>query len=263
MKAKIIIFALAVTSLFVSCNEYFDNLEPLGKRVETLENSVLKIDNSLNSLEFLIQAVEKHGYITRIEDNDDGSCTIYMKGFFDNSNELTERAIVLRGGLDGADGLNGHDGLDGISLLGVAVDPNGVAYWTILVDGKPEPLRDEDGNIIPVRGPSGKDGMNGQDGVDGENGKDAPDVVLPMVRINPDTGKWEISSDGGKTWDPTEWDAVGKDGKKGQKGDKGDPGKEDPIVQNVEVTDTEVIFYVFVAELNTTVRVSVPREGYA
>jgi hypothetical protein len=276
MKARFLFLALALTSLLASCNEYFDDLEPLGKRVEALEDSVLKMDNSLNSLEFLIQAIEKQGYITRIEDNDDGSFTIYMKGYFDGTNKLTERTITLKDGLKGADGRNGLDGLGAEALLGVAVSPNGVAYW--IFNG--EPLLDEDGNIVPVRGPDGKDGLDGKNGVDGKNGQDGRDgqdgkngldgkngkdaspvygeVVLPMVRINPNDRTWEISNDGGESWIHTGVSADGVDGKKG--GD-GTNGKEDPVVKGVEVRDTEVIFYVYVSQLGNIVQVSVPRDG--
>ena len=38
---------------------------------------------------------------------------------------------------------------------------------------------------------------------------------MPLLRINPETLVWEISTDNGTTWQPTGTSAQGKDGKDG------------------------------------------------
>ena len=281
MKARLLIFALAVTGLLVSCNEYYEDMESIGKRVKVLEDSVLTIDNNLSSLEFLIQTIENNGVIKDIKENNDGSYTIYVKK--GDSEELIE--WNLKDGLNGADGLDGLDGQECDALLGVAVDDNGRAYW--IFNG--EPLLDEDGNVIPVRGPDGKDGADGKDGVDGKdgldgkdgvNGKDgrdgedgrdgvdgkdasptSGDVVLPLVRISDgDNPTWLISTDGGQSWTDTNWPANGKDGKDGKDGKNGTDGSEDPIVKGIDVRTNEVIFYVYVPQSGNIIQIAVPRE---
>ena len=49
-------------------------------------------------------------------------------------------------------------------------------------------------------------------GVDGEDGKPGADAVAPQVRINPDTRMWEISVDGGRSWESTGVVAEGQGG---------------------------------------------------
>jgi hypothetical protein len=247
MKAKIIFFALAVTGLFASCNEYYDDLAPLGQRVETLEDSIGNLDSKLQKLQTIIKVIQTHGYITRIEDNDDGSSTLYMMGDFDGSGNLTEKTILLENGHDGADGRNGADGQDGADgkngkeleeLLKAKEGDDGILYW--IFNG--QPLLDENGNPIPVAGPEGKKGEQGDKGDKGES-KDSTNTIMPLVRIGPN-GTWEISTNGGKTWDDTHVKAKGEKGDKGDKGDEGDPA---PVDMSFKMSDdgTHVIFYVY------------------
>ena len=49
-------------------------------------------------------------------------------------------------------------------------------------------------------GAPGANGTNGKDGADGEDGADGKDGVTPQIRINSETGKWEVSYDKGATW---------------------------------------------------------------
>ena len=51
-----------------------------------------------------------------------------------------------------------------------------------------------------------------------------PRMVKVAVRINPETIIWEISYDGGNTWESTGTYAKGKDGEDGSVGPKGTDG---------------------------------------
>lgn len=73
------------------------------------------------------------------------------------------------------------NGEDGMTLPSITVkEEDGVWYWAYEnPDGSTDFITDDDGNKLPVSGNA------------------------PQVRINPDNGNWEISNDGGKTWEDT------------------------------------------------------------
>lgn len=75
---------------------------------------------------------------------------------------------------------NGKDGTDA-RQISVKQDDDGIYYWTI----GGEWLTDANGNNIKAEGSDGKD------------------AVAPQVRINAQTGMWEISTDSGETWEST------------------------------------------------------------
>ena len=82
---------------------------------------------------------------------------------------------------------NGKDGMTPPSIT--VVEEGGTYYWAYEnADGTTEFIRDGDGNKIPVTGEA------------------------PQVRINEETGNWEISTDGGQTWEDTGVKAEGSDG---------------------------------------------------
>ena len=84
---------------------------------------------------------------------------------------------------------NGQDGEDGLTPPSITVvEEDGTYYWAYEnADGTTDFILDDDGNKIPVSGEA------------------------PRVRINED-GYWEISSDGGKTWENTNVKAEGGSG---------------------------------------------------
>ena len=103
---------------------------------------------------------------------------------------------VIAEGKDGIDGTNGTNGTNGINgttpQISIKKDTDGNYYWTldgewILVDG------------VKVR-------ANGFDGGSGSNG------IAPQIRINLDTYEWEVSIDGGLTWESTGVKAQGVNG---------------------------------------------------
>ena len=84
---------------------------------------------------------------------------------------------------------NGRDGEDGLTPPSITVvEEDGKYYWAYEdADGTTDFILDDEGNRIPVTGEA------------------------PRVRIN-DEGYWEISTDGGKTWENTGVKAEGGDG---------------------------------------------------
>ena len=274
MKARTILLGLALSGLFISCNEYYDDLEGLGKRVVKLEESTLQIDNSLKNLELLTQAASRHGYITKVDNNADGSCTIHLRGPFGAGGELTDSVVTFT---SGEIGRSGRDGQAAVALLDVTEGADGLYYWTF----NGTFLLDADGNPIPVRGADGKDGKDGKDGEDGDDGADgldasplSGDVVLPMVRISDDDRTWEISLDGGLTWQDTNVKADGengkdgkdgkdgvdgKDGENGKNGENGKSGQSDSVIIDIIETPTEVIFVVHVSPSGAIQSLVVPK----
>ena len=79
---------------------------------------------------------------------------------------------------------NGEDGMTPPSTT--VKEEDGVWYWAYEnPDGSTDFITDDDGNKLPVSGNA------------------------PQVRINPDNGNWEISNDGGKTWEDTGMPSTG------------------------------------------------------
>lgn len=159
----------------------------------------------------------------------------------------------------------------------VSRDEDGIYYWT--VDG--EFLTDKEGEKIPVTGPKGPKGDAGAN------------AITPMVRINSTTKVWEVSIDGGDTWeemkdangDFIQADGVqGPQGEKGEPGDKGEPGEKgetgakgyrgltgttgakgergDAMFKSIDYTSNpNVVFFTLTAKDNTgaNVVIAVPR----
>ena len=178
---KILLSALMLTGIMAtSCTDYQDEINALDSRVTKLENLANEINTNLKALQDLAKAIEDGDYITNITKTTDG----YVINFKKN-----EPVYII----------DGKDGKDAQAPdISIAQDPTtGEWYWVLngdwlLVDGQ-------------------KIRANGKDGKDGK------DAIAPQVRINPDTGLWELSTDGGYTWIPTGTPAIakGKDGKDG------------------------------------------------
>lgn len=240
IRKHIIPVLLALTSCLItaSCDDYnyTDQLQSLGKRVEALENWVANYNADLNALQILIKNVEARGFITKITENSDGTYTI----FFNNEDTMT-----IRNGRQGKDGRDGRDGQELDFLISVKKDTDGIWYWTL----NGEWMLDGDGNKLRATAIDGKDGSNGQDGRDGTVNPQDP-VIIPQVRINQETRHWEISIDGGTTWEDTGIAADGKDGKDGRDGKDGTDGKDgkdgpdDIFINIIESEDGSSITFV-------------------
>lgn len=203
MKSSLILIALLLLAgvWLMSCDkhDYADDLQQIGSRVETLEQKILEANNALETLGEIITVIQQQGFVTKVTQNADGTTAITFS---------TGKTFTLRSGRQGVDG---RDGREATLKLSVAQDPNdGQWYWTL------------DGEWILTAGgqrmrAGASDGRNGQDG------KSASEAgaTVPQVRINVTTRHWEISDDGGNTWQDTDVLADGKDGNNGANGQDG------------------------------------------
>ena len=141
--------------------------------------------------------------------------TLLWEISYDGGNTWMPTGVVAKGE-------DGNDGKDAAAPeIGVKQDTDGNYYWTINGNFIETPQHEK------VRA-NGKDGINGQDGQDGR-------AVAPQVRINDQTLVWEISVDGGNTWQSTGTYARGDNGKDGQNGLNGQNGKNgDVVIESVE-----------------------------
>ena len=182
-------------------------------------------------MQSLVAALEDKDYVTAVTPLEDG--TGYVISFLKSGN------VTIKHGERGEQGEKGEDGTT--PVISVKQDSDGKYYWT--VNG--EWLLNS-GNKIPVtgeKGDKGDKGDNGTAGTDGQTphigdngnwwigttdtgvkaqGDKGADAIAPQVRINADTNEWEISTDGGKTWNSTGVKATGDKGNTGAQGEKGD-----------------------------------------
>lgn len=239
MMFRVALFTLVTATSVItmsSCGDDYDDssirqeISDLDQRVSDLEKWQTTVNSEISSLQSLITSLQSNDYIKSVSTlTENGEETGYSITF------ASGKTITIKNGKDGADGADGTDGTDGndgekgdkgdkgdtgdkgdkgdtgdagedghTPVIGVKLI-DGVYYWT--VDG--ELLLDDNGQKMPVTGKDGADGEDGKDGTNGTNGKDA---VAPQVRINTTTNIWEISKDGGKTWESTGIKATGNDG---------------------------------------------------
>ena len=181
-----IIFALfAMLAFTTSCMEMEDagdneseldsRLTALEERVSALEILCFEMNNNINSLKGIINAIETRDYITAITPVIIAGVTKgYTITFAKND------PIIIYHGKDGTDG---HT-----PVIGVKQDNDGFWYWTI--DG--DWLFDSNGQKVKA---IGIDGQEGQAGHDGENGKNG---FTPQLKI--EDGYWFVSTDDGISW---------------------------------------------------------------
>ena len=170
------LFRTVLTALIAaamgSCSMYDDTelrdrLDDLDGKLASLEEVVNGINSDIDALQRIIEALEAEVTIDKVETGEDG----YVIYFSDGT------SARISDGTDGADA----------PVISVAQDEtDGLWYWTLA------------GNWLIVDGQRIK-----AQGIDGEDGKPGTDAVAPQVRINPDSKEWEISVDGGKSWEST------------------------------------------------------------
>lgn len=179
----VIMVAFAMTG----CRPWEERVENLENRVTALEDAVKKTNNNITALQTIVNALQNNVYVLSVETTNNG----YIINFSDG----TSATIT-----NGKDGANGKDGVNA-PVVSVKQDTDGNYYWTL------------DGEWLIVDGQRVR--ANGIDGINGTNGQNGQDAIAPQVRINEDTKEWEISVDGGMTWEPTGVIAEGKDGENG------------------------------------------------
>lgn len=170
-----IVCAFAALAVVYSCYDDTDvrnSIEDLSGRVEDLEEFRSQVEDEIASLNDIISKLQNQVTVDNVIPNGNGSYTI-------NFSDGTSVTI--------SDGEDGEDGKTPPSIT--VLEDNGVYYWAyVKADGTTEFIRDDDGNRIPVS------------------------AEAPQVRINPTTGNWEISTDGGLTWQDTGMPSTGGSG---------------------------------------------------
>ena len=204
MKKLIFIAAIVMAALFSSCSQKYDDtalrgeLTQLSERVAALEKLCGKLNENIESLQTIVNALQNNDYVKSITPIVENGVEVGYEIEFTKSGK-----VEIYHGENGADA--------SAPVIGVR-QHEGVYYWTL--DG--EWLLDENGNKIKAEGVDGQNGQNGQNGQDGTNGSDGQDGVTPQLKI--EEGYWYVSYDGGQTW--TKLDkAVGEDGVDGADGD--------------------------------------------
>jgi len=170
-----------------SCTDYQDEVNALNKRVTTLEELVSRTNQSIRSVEFLLNAVSDGWIITGIVEvlpKDDPKGVGYYTVTFGRLDPLTGKLSEKAEDKKAITIYNGQNGKDASTpKIEVRKGDDGRYYWYI--DGMP--LLGPDG--LPVAA-NGKDGKDGKDGVS----------TAPIIDID-DDGYWIVSYDSGVTWE--------------------------------------------------------------
>ena len=253
----------------------FTQLEQLLGSLELLSSYA---NLEIGSIKGLVDALTNKLSVVSYKELDDKSG--YELTMSDGSKIVLKHGTDGAAGKDGKDGADGNDGVDGVTPeISVKLHDDGLLYWTL----NGEFLLDAEGNMIPAQPEDGKDGVDGKDGADGaqgtpgKDGKDgadgaqgatgAPgkDGITPLLRVNSNL-YWEMSLDGGKTWQlvrdannnpisaqgpqgiqgPAGQQGTagtqGAQGPTGPAGEKGDPGKNGDA--NLTITETDTAFII-------------------
>ncbi len=169
--------SIAILAAFSSCQyddtEIRNGIDDLNGRVEALEAFQEEIQAEIDALNDIVNNMQAQLTVNGIFEIEDG------EGWVINFSDGTK--VILMNGDDGKDGQDGQDGKDGKTPPTIIiVEDGGTYYWAYeMADGSIQFVRDGNGNRVPVQGEA------------------------PQVRINPTTGNWEISVDGGLTWEDT------------------------------------------------------------
>lgn len=210
-QSAVIIFMAAMVN---SCSMYDDTdlrnqLENFDDRLSKLEKTVDEINSDIDALQQIVTALQENVTIDKVETNADG----YVIHFSDGTTAKIS---------------NGKDGANAPVISVRQDEEDGFWYWTI------------DGEWLIVDGQRIK-----AQGTDGNDGKDA---VAPQIRINPDTKMWEISTDGGNSWESTGVIAEGQDGAPGS--------TSGGLITDVDYTSDS---YNVIFTLNDGTKISVPK----
>jgi len=163
------------------------SVDDLSGRVAVLEAASKQVQSDVAALQTLTQKMYEQVSVSSVLTNGDGSYTIA----FTDGTKVTI-----------------SNGTDGITPPRLSVaEEDGIYYWVLIdADGGRSYLCDEKGQRIQANGREGR---------------------TPQVRINAQSGEWEISTDG-TTWTSTGVKAQGEDG--------------DAYFSNVEIEGDYVVF---------------------
>lgn len=154
---------LAAAGCSYDDSDLWEAVDDIGGRVDALEQAAGRLNSEIVALNAIVEAMSRNLFITSVDQTEQG-CRIT---FSDGSTAFIS---------------NGRDGADA-PVVSVAEGDDGNLYWTL------------NGEWLLANGERVR-----ANGLDGRPGSDA---VAPQVRINPQSGEWEISTDGGETWSTT------------------------------------------------------------
>ena len=207
--------AMVVLSAMVGCS-YDDTalwreMEQVKDRVTSLEEAVIKTNEDIVALQTIVDALQKNLYVVSVTPTIEGYTILFSDSTY----------VTISNGKDGVNGTNAP-------IISVREDEDGNYYWTI------------DGEWLLVNGERIR--ANGVDGENGANGTKGEDAIAPQVRINETTKEWEISTDGGITWQSTGVVAEGKDGANGSNGENGSNGANgDSLFKSVDTSNANYV----------------------
>ena len=160
---SIVLLGFAASSCYDD-SAIWESMDELNEKFKTLEEACNEMNQNLESLNTLVQAMTQGDYIVEVTPLVKQGVEIGYQIVFKEHGTITI--------------YHGEDGLDSgtVPEFGVKKDTDGVYYWTI--NGKW--LLDDEGNKLPVSSPEGVPG------------------VTPELKV--ENGKWYVSYDAGKTW---------------------------------------------------------------
>ncbi len=156
--------------LLGSCGDDFDDtnlknqIANLEDRVKTLEETIATLNQDIAGVQTLVNAMQENVYVSKIVEGENG-----YEVFFTNGEKITL-----------SDGKAGENGADGATVT-VLTGDDGELYWAVTVNGQTDFIL-VDGEKLPVKGEKG-------------------DSPLMRVVMEGEVGYWEVSYDGGKTWE--------------------------------------------------------------
>jgi outer membrane murein-binding lipoprotein Lpp len=164
------IFTIICTALLLAglsrCAKFDDSdlwnsVSNLEEKVAALENRIHQMNQEMNVLQTLVNALHEGKVITGVATDAAGSTFTFSDG---------TTLPVLHG-------TNGNDGAPGAAapVIGVGAD-GGVYYWTITIDGETTWLTGAQGERLPVTGAAGVDGVDG---------------TTPVIGVD-DEGYWTV-----------------------------------------------------------------------
>lgn len=156
--------------LLTACGDDFDDSEiknqlaGLEDRVKVLEETVASLNQDIAGVQTLVEAMQNNVYVSKIVDTENG-----YEVYFTNGEKITI-----------ADGKAGEAGADGATIT-VLAGEDGAYYWAVTINGQTDFIL-VDGEKLPVKGEKG-------------------DSPLMRVVMEGEVGYWEVSYDGGQTWE--------------------------------------------------------------
>lgn len=203
-----------------------DEQSKQAERIAALETWQQTVNSNITALQGLVSALEAKDFVTAVTPKIENGVEVGHTITFTQSGP-----VVIYHGQKGDNGLT--------PVIGVAKDTDGLYYWTLQLGAdEVDWLLDGSGGKIPTTGAAGRD------------------ATSPQIRINPSTNYWEISTDGGSSWQSTDVKATGPQGPSGSSGSTGAQGDAIFAANGIDNTNDN---YVEFTLANGTTKIRVPR----